>query len=162
MSIYRPAITLLLMFSLTACAGLRPAPPEVQLAGLEITDMSLSHANFMATLKLYNPNNFGIEIEGLQFTLFLNDIRIAKGLTAKAFSIPAEDNGVATLRLSSSFFSLFQLTNSLQDREELTFRISGEVHIGGTGLLGATIPIEREGTLPLSGSLNQLRSGIQQ
>ena len=60
------------------------------------------------------------------------------------------------MRLSSSFLDLFQLTRQLQGREEVTFRIDGQVKIGGFGLLGATIPIEREGSLPLSGSLKQL------
>ena len=86
----RTILTLLLALTLSACAGIRPAPPEVQLAGLEITDVSLSHANFLATLKLFNPNSVSMDIKGLQFTLFLNDTRVAKGLTAKSFSIPAE------------------------------------------------------------------------
>ncbi len=162
MSIYRLAIMIVLAISLTACAGVRPEPPSVQLAGLEITDVSLSHANFLATLNLFNPNSFGLNVDGLNFTLFLNDIRIAKGLTAKAFSIPAEENGEATLRLSSSFLNLFQLSRSIQDQDEIAFRIAGEIKIGGLGLLGATIPIEHEGTLPFSGSLNQLLPGIQQ
>ena len=161
MSLYRLAITILLLTSLTACAGIRPEPPEVQLSGLEITDVSLSHANFLATLSLFNPNSYGLDIEGLSFTLFLNDIRISKGLTAKAFSIPAEASGKASLRLSSSFLNLFQLSRSVQNQDEITFRIAGELKIGGLGLLGVTIPIEREGILPLSDSLNQLFPGSQ-
>jgi LEA14-like dessication related protein len=158
MSLIRKLILILLAISLAACAGMRPEPPEVQLSGLEITDVSLSHANFLATLKLYNP---GLDIEGIKFTLFLNDVRVARGQSAKAFSIPAEESGQAAVRLSSSFLDLFQLTRSLQNQQELSFRIAGEVKIGGIGLLGATIPIEREGTLPVSGSLNQLLPGNQ-
>jgi LEA14-like dessication related protein len=152
----RNIIITLLTISLAACAGLRPAPPEVQLTGLEITDVSLSHANFLATLQLFNPNNFELGIQGLKFTLFLNDVRVARGQTAKAFSIAAENSGQVAIRLSSSFLDLFQLTRSLQNQQEITFRIAGEVKIGGIGLLGTTIPIERDGTLPMPGSLNQL------
>ena len=36
----RTVILLLLATGLAACAGIRPAPPEVQLSGLEITDKS--------------------------------------------------------------------------------------------------------------------------
>lgn len=156
MTLIRPLLAILLAYSLTACAGLRPEPPDVQLSGLEITDLSLSHANFLATLKLYNPNAVGLDIEGIKFTLYLNNVRIARGQTAKAFLIPAEESGQAAVRLSSSFLDLFQLTSKLQGRDEISFRIDGQVKIGGFGLLGATIPIEREGSLPLSGSLKQL------
>ncbi|MDT8442788.1 MAG: LEA type 2 family protein [Desulfuromonadales bacterium] len=158
----RTILILLLALTLSACAGIRPAPPEVQLAGLEITDVSLSHANFLATLKLFNPNSVSMDIKGLQFTLFLNDTRVAKGLTAKSFSIPAEEYGEAAIRLSSSFLDLFQLTRSLQGQEAISFRIAGEVKVGGLGLISSSIPIEREGTLPLTGTLNQLRSNTLQ
>jgi LEA14-like dessication related protein len=162
MGIKRLAVITLIGGILTACAGMRPEPPQVQLAGLEITDVSLSHANFLATLALFNPNSAALDIEGIKFTLFLNDIRIARGVTAKSFSIPAEESSEAVIRLSSNFLDLLQLTRSLQNQDEITFHLAGEVKIGGVGLFGATIPIEREGTLPLSGSLNQLLPGPQQ
>jgi LEA14-like dessication related protein len=153
----RTFVMILLALTLSACTGLRPAPLEVQLAGLEITEMSLSHANFLATLRLFNPNDIALNIESIKFTLFLNEVRIAKGLTAKDFSIPAQESEEATIRLSTSFFDLFQLTRKLQNQDEITFRIAGEVKVGGFGLFGTTVPIEREGSLPLSNNLDQLR-----
>ena len=151
----KTAATLLLV-SLAACAGIRPEPPEVQLAGLEITDVSLSHANFLATLRLFNPNGVALDVRGLKFTLFLNEIRVATGQTAKAFTLGAEQSGEAALRLSSSFLDLLQLSRNMEGRDEITFRLAGEVRIGGYGLLGRTIPIDRQGSLPLAGSLNRL------
>ncbi len=157
MNFTRTLIAILLVSVLFACAALRPAPPEVQLTGLEITDLSLSHANFLARLQLYNPNGVSLDIKGLQFTLFLNDVRVADGQTAKALTIPAEQSGEASIRLSSSLFNLYQLTRKLQGQDQIAFRIDGEVKIGGLGILSTTIPIEREGVLPLAGTLNQLR-----
>jgi LEA14-like dessication related protein len=155
MNLTRTVILILLALGLTSCAGIRPAPPEVQLSGLEITDLSLSHANFLARLQLYNPNGVSLEIKSLQFTLFLNDVRIADGKSRKSFTIPAEEIGEATIRLSSSFFNLYRMTSKLQD--QIAFNIDGEVTVGGLGILSTTIPIEHEGVLPLAGTLNQLR-----
>ena len=45
------ATVILLTITLAACAGFRPVPPEIQLSTLEISDISLSHANFLATLR---------------------------------------------------------------------------------------------------------------
>jgi len=158
MSFTKALITILLATVLFACAALRPAPPEIQLTGLEITDLSLTHANFLARLQLYNPNGVSLDIKGLKFTLFLNDVRVADGQTAKSLTIPAEQRGEASIRLSSSLFNLYQLTRKLQGQDQIAFRINGEVTIGGLGILRTTIPIEREGVLPLAGTLNQLRS----
>jgi LEA14-like dessication related protein len=151
--------TVLLGLVLTGCAAVRPNPPEVQLAGLEISDLSLSHANFLATLNLYNPNSTALDIEGLEFALFLDDIRIARGVTAKPFTIPAEQTGAAALRLSSSFIDLFRLARQLKGLDEVPFRIAGEVKVGGPGFFWMTVPIVSEGTIPLAGSLGQIFAG---
>ena len=158
----KTVILILLAASLTACAGLRPAPPEVQLSGLEITDLSLSHANFLARLQLYNPNGVSLDIKSLKFTLSLNDVRVADGQSAKPLTIPAEEYGEATIRLSSSFFNLLQLTRKLQDQDQIAFDLAGEIKVGGLGFLSTTIPIEHEGVLPLDGTLNRLRPGASQ
>ncbi len=149
----------LLCLGLAACATVRPEPPEVQLASLEITELSLSHANFLANLKLFNPNSMALDIRGLSFTLFLSDIRIARGKTAKAFNIPSEEFGEAALHLSSSYLDLLKLSSGLQGKQQISFRIAGEVKVGGLGFMNITVPIDREGTLPLTGSLQQLAPG---
>lgn len=147
--------TLLLGIVLTGCAAMRPDPPEVQLAGLTVSDLSLSHANFLATLSIYNPNDSTLEIEGLDFTLALDKVQVAHGATAKAFSIPAEQTGEASLRLSTSLINLFRLGQKLKGREEVPFRIDGKVKIGGPGFLWMTVPIRSEGNLPLAGALDR-------
>ena len=151
-------LPLLLGLLLTGCAALRPEPPEVQLAGFTISDLSLSHANFLATLSVYNPNSTPLDIEGLEFALFLDDLRVAKGKSAKTFSIPAEQTGSTALRLSTSFIDLFRLSQKLRNLDKLPFRIAGEVQVGGPGFLWTTVPIESEGTIPLAGALDQLLS----
>jgi LEA14-like dessication related protein len=154
----RMLLILLLGLWLGGCATLRPEPPQVQLAGLQLSDLSLSHANFLATLNLYNPNSTTLNVEGLEFSLFLDKVRIADGKTAKAFSIPAEQSGTAELRLATSFLELIRLTQQLKDREQVPFRIAGAVRVGGPGWLGMTVPIDSEGVIPLSTILDKLPS----
>ena len=151
-------ITLLLGCLLSGCATIRPEPPDVQLAGLTISDLSLSHANFLATVSLYNPNSTALEVEGLEFALFLGNLRFAQGKTAKTFTVPAEQTGEAALRLSTSFLDLFRLSQKLKKLDEVPFRIAGEIRIGGPGFLWMTVPIASEGTIPLAGALDQLFS----
>ena len=152
----RLSVVLLVGLVLSACATIRPEPPQVQLAGLTISDLSLSHANFLATLNLYNPNRSALDVEGLEFALFLDESQVARGTTAKAFSIPAEQTGSAALRLSTSFLDLFRLSQRLQKLDEVPFRIAGEIRIGGPGFLWMTVPIDSRGTIPLTGFLDQM------
>lgn len=154
----RLLVTLLLGLMLGGCAAMRPEPPEVQLAGLTISDLSLSHANFLATLSLYNPNSTALDVEGLEFALFLDDVRIARGVTAKSFTLPAEQTGTAALRLSTSFIDLFRLSRKLKGIDEVPFRIDGKVRVGGPGFFWLTVPVESEGIIPLSGALGEIFS----
>lgn len=147
---------LLLALTLTGCATIRPNPPEVQLAGLTISDISLSHANFLATLNLYNPNDTTLDVKGFEFALFLDEMRVTRGASAKSFSVPAEQTGSTTLRLSASFFDLLRLSQRLKNLDEVPFRLAGEVKIGGPGFLWMTVPIDSKGTIPLVGTLDQL------
>lgn len=156
MSRHLRLLLLLPLLLLTGCAALRPDPPEVQLAGLTISDLSLSHANFLATLSVYNPNRAELEVEGLEFALFLDDIRFAAGKTAKVLLIPAEQSGQAALRLSTSFIDLFRISRRFNGRTEVPFRIAGEIRIGGPGFTWITVPIESAGTIPLGGALDEL------
>lgn len=158
----RSLVMIFAIVNFVACASLRPLPPEVQLTGLEITDMSLSHANVLANLRLFNPNRTDLDIHGMKFALYLNEVRVASGQSVRSFSIPTEAYGDAAVRLSSSLLDLLKLSIKLQGETEVAFRLSGEVQVGGLRFLGATIPIEREGTLPLTGALNQLLSSPTQ
>lgn len=155
---YRLLLIMLLGLLLSGCAMLRPEPPQVQLAGLQLSDISLSHANFLATLTLYNPNPTTLNVKGLEFSLFLDKVRVADGKTAKAFSLPAEQSGTTDLRLSTSFLELIRVTQQLKDLDRVPFRIAGEVHIGGPGLLSLTVPIDSEGSLPLAEILDKLQT----
>jgi LEA14-like dessication related protein len=161
MTKFRTMILICLFAGCAACAGIRPVPPEVQLSGLEITDLSLSHANFLARLLLYNPNGVSLDIKSLKFTLVLNGVRVADGQSAKPLTIPAEESGEVSIRLSSSYLNLLHLTRKLQDQEQIEFNIDGEVKVAGLGILTTTVPIEHQGTLPLAGTLNHLRSPRQ-
>lgn len=149
-------LTMLCGWLLSGCVALRPEPPEVQLVGLTVSELSLTHANFLATVSLYNPNSVALDVEGLQFELFLDDIRVARGVTAKAFTIAAEQTGSAALRLSTSFLDLFRLAHKLKGLDQVPFRLAGEVKVGGPGFLWITVPITSQGSIPLTGSFEQL------
>lgn len=149
-------LTMLVVWLLNGCVALRPEPPEVQLAGLTVSELSLTHANFLATVNLYNPNSAALDVEGLQFELFLDDIRVARGVTAKAFTIPAEQTRSTALRLSTSFLDLFRLAQKLQGLDQVPFRLAGEVKVGGPGFLWISVPIASQGSIPLTGSFEQL------
>jgi LEA14-like dessication related protein len=134
---------------LCSCATMRPEPPEVSLFGLQLENLTLSHAILSADLNLYNPNDFAITVERVRYALALKDIRIAHGQSSQSVRIEPLGSGNLAVRLSSSYLNLLRISRQTQGEEEIPFAIEGEITIGGFGVLSRTIPFKEEGIIPL-------------
>jgi LEA14-like dessication related protein len=134
---------------LCSCATLRPEPPEVSLFGLQLENLTLSHAIFSADLNLYNPNDFAITVEKVRYALALKGVRIAHGQSSRSVRIEPLGSGDLAVRLSSSYLNLLRISRQARDGEEIPFAIEGEITIGGFGVLSRTIPFKEEGIIPL-------------
>jgi len=143
------AATATLLLMLCCCAPLRPIPPEISLFGLQLENLTLSHAILSADLSLYNPNDSAITIKKVSYALSLQGIRVAHGQSARSVRIDAHDTGQMAVRISSSYLNLLRISQKAQGKEEIPFIIDGEISIGGFGLLSRDIPFQEEGIIPL-------------
>jgi LEA14-like dessication related protein len=134
----------------TACASIRPIPPEVSLLSLQLENLTLSHAIMSADLSLYNPNDFPLDIQRAVYALSLNDIQVAQGQATKKIHIAAHETGSLTLRLSSSYLNLLRIGRNSQQQQDIPFVIDGEVTLGGFGVLPRTVSFKEEGIIPLA------------
>jgi LEA14-like dessication related protein len=138
-------ITLLL----TACASIRPEPPEVSLLSLQLENLTLSHAIISADLSLYNPNDFPLDIQRAVYALTLENTQVARGQSTNKLRSAAHDTGSLTLRLSSSYLNLLRIGRNSQ-QQDIPFAIDGQVTLGGFGVLSRTVSFKEEGIIPLS------------
>lgn len=134
---------------LTACASLRPNPPEVNLLSLQLEKLTLSHAIMSVDLSLYNPNDFALDIQRAVYSMRLDDIQVAQGQATTGVHIPAHDTGNLTLRLSSSYLKLLRIGRNSQEKD-IPFAIDGQVTLGGFGVLSRTVSFKEEGIIPLA------------
>lgn len=147
----RPFSLLRPMLLITSClilsCAVRPASPEVQLLNLRVGDLTLSHANLLATLRIFNPNTVPLTVQGVDYTFFLNGIQVADGRALQPVQVGAGEYGETVLRLSAGYLSLFQLANALQPEEQLKYALEGSVKIGGFRILDRNFPFRREGLI---------------
>ncbi|MDO3379909.1 LEA type 2 family protein [Geoalkalibacter halelectricus] len=146
-SILRFVLPCLLVFLVSGCAGLRPEPPQVSLVALQVQELTLSHINMRADLRLFNPNRFALNIQEVDYALSLNGIRVSSGKSLAPSRVAAGDSADISLRISGSYLSLLQLIGSLQRQEDLHYLLDGVVRVGGTGLRGYTFPLREEGMI---------------
>jgi LEA14-like dessication related protein len=143
---------LLLGVLLTGCANLakKPDAPEVTLAGLRFVNADLFEQRFALQLRLLNPNDFPIEILGMNYKLLLNDRPFASGVSSKSMDIPAFGEGVMEVEVVTNITRIISqlkhlaMTGQGRGPEELDYRIEGGIKLSNWG---TKIPFEYEGKI---------------
>lgn len=138
---------LLCVLTLSGCATLPGTltPPEVSLADLRLIDVGLFEQRFGLSLRVLNPNEVDIPVEGLSFTLELNDTTFATGVSNESVTIPRLGEAVVDVQAVSTLTGLLhQLRRLSQGEQGITYRIHGTLSTGG--MLGG-VPFDRRGEI---------------
>lgn len=149
--LWRSVLVVLMLAGLSSCALKPVIAPEISLADLQISELSLTHANMLAGLKIFNPNSVGLTIEQVNYTLSLNGIAVSSGQSAKEVRIGAEEYATLDLRMSSAYWDLLRIFNQVQTGKNAKFLLDGKIKVGGFGILGKTFDFKKEGDIPLGG-----------
>jgi LEA14-like dessication related protein len=130
------------------CSTIAGKAPEVTLSGIDIVEIGLLEQRFGLRLRLLNPNDGEIAIEGLTYEVEVNDKPFARGVSDKSVRLPRFGEAVLEVSAVSNLGSLLRQLSELQKggREAVTYRISGRVHTGG---VGAGIPFDHRGEVRL-------------
>ena len=102
----RALLFLLTSTLLAACAMVSPQRPEVNLAGLQIREATLSHLNMVADLTVFNPNNVALTVRGVDYTLQLEGINVADGRSLEPVEIGAGESGKVQRIMGFAEFTL--------------------------------------------------------
>ncbi len=123
-------------------AGLQAKSPEVLLISVTPLDATIFEQRLKVDLRVRNPNNFDLEMTGLDFTLHFNEKRLARGLTNQSSTIPRLGDSVLSVETTTSTFDVVRQFLNFSENQDLTYRVSGVVHT-----LEAELPFENKGVL---------------
>jgi LEA14-like dessication related protein len=143
-------LTLLTPFILQGCASMAPPdPPEIQLTRIELLEPvpGSMEQRFAIGLRLINPNNRAVAVEGLDFELDLNDRRLARGVTSEAFELPRLGEAETTVVVTTSVWDILRQAVELSSRRgtQMDYRLRGRLHLG-RGFV-RSIPFDHRGTV---------------
>jgi LEA14-like dessication related protein len=149
--IVHPARWLLLValtLTVAACASVSSLEaPEVRVTGLTMLEAEPGsmEQRFLVSLRLTNPNNRAIVIDGLDFELDVNDRRLARGVTAERFELPRLGEADTSVVVTTSLFDVLRQVMTLGSKRDggLDYRLRGRLHLG-SGLV-RTIPFDHRG-----------------
>lgn len=138
---------------LTACAGLlkKPEPPQVQLAGVVLTQANLIEQSFILKLQLSNPNDFDLPIKGLLYKIDINDQEFVHGSNLTAITLPAKGSAILEADAKTNLQALARQLRSAKAEENARYRIRGEISTANISL-----PFEHRGETSLGALIRWL------
>lgn len=128
-----------------ACARLAVKPPSVTVAGIEIIEAGFLEQRFAFKLRVQNPNEMDIPLQGLSFAVEINGRPFARGVSDQVVTIPRLGEEVIDVTAASTITGLLRLVDEWRrgDTTSLSYRISGTL---STALPGG-IDFEESGVL---------------
>ena len=140
----------LALLAAAGCANLATLEaPEVEVTSLQLLEPAPGslEQRFEVGLRLVNPNNRALAVDGLDFELDLNDRRLARGVTNRAFELPRLGEAETSVIVTTSVFDVIRQALELGSRRAtaMDYRLRGRLHLG-SGFV-RTVPFDHRGTL---------------
>lgn len=132
---------------LVGCAGIPLGfeAPRVNLSDLHFVSGTLFEQRLALALRITNPNQRSIEIEGVRFTVDVNGRQFARGLSDTAFTLRPLGDTVVEVPVVTSLHEILAQIGRRHDPRGFEYRISGKLLLGGFG----SLPFVREGRVVL-------------
>lgn len=133
---------------LSGCAvfGQGYTKPDIQLANVEMLRSNLWEQSFRLRLRVDNPNDRKLPVRGMQYRVYLNDARLATGVTNQPFDVPAYGSEYFELDVRSNLWRhLADLVKLVERQQPVDYRIEGHI---STGMFWAPkLTLQEHGTL---------------
>jgi len=142
-------VVLFFVSAISSCSTINAVPPEVNLMRVDVQDVTLSHVNLLADLRVFNPNETALTVQGVDYTLHLEGIKVFSGKSNLSQTIAPQEYGHLTLRLSSAYWDIIQLFNKLPNTSDVAFAMQGSIRVGGSRLFAQRFSFDKQGTIPL-------------
>lgn len=150
----RLLLALSLAISLAGCAWVpgRVETPSIHIADIKLLNATLFEQQYVLSLRVQNPNDFDLPIEGLSYEIELNDKPFAKGASSRAVNVPRFGSALIEVEGISTITDLLRQYKQLTKGEPtgLRYRLRGKLTLqGGPG----RIPFDYQGEIGLPADL---------
>lgn len=152
-------LPLICVLGLAGCASIprNLETPQISFVGMRAVDASLFEQRLEVRLRVRNPNDIELPVNGLDVDVELADEPFAHGVSAREFTVPAQGEAefdmIVTANAAAALFKI--ASGDRQSREEIGYRLKGKLSTR-LGFL-RSIPFNETGTLPIGELLGKRR-----
>ena len=129
---------MILVFSFAGCTwmGTSMERPRINIANVTPTEIKLFEQLFDLELRIQNPNDSPLVINGLSFELDINDKPFASGLSDQNVTIGRFSSEIIHVQAITSLWSFLRQVAELQKTgmPRVSYRIRGAIYAGPSGI----------------------------
>jgi LEA14-like dessication related protein len=105
--------------------------PEVRLADIRMMESGgIFEQKVGVVLRIVNPNDFDISIDGARFRLDVNDQPFASGVSKDSITVPRLSDATLIGEASVGMLDVFRQVFAMSQREALSYRLTGTLFSG--------------------------------
>lgn len=152
--------TLSMPLLFTGCATLGPdvEEPTISVTDLRIQEVKPLEAIFVLELRIMNPNDFPLDIRGVNCDLKLDGNHFATGISDVQQQVSSFGTATIPVTVYASMFdmvtSVIQVLQEVDQQKAaakpLRYELAGKIRLGGRGTAN-TLPFQSAGELSLGG-----------
>ena len=150
----------LVALALAGCAALPTnlETPEVSFVGLRAVEATVFEQRLEVRMKVHNPNDIELPVNGLDVDIELADEPFAHGVSAREFVVPARGEAEFDMLVTANAATaLLKIAGADHNTDSIEYKVKGKLSTK-IGLL-RTIPFDESGKLPIADLLGKRRKG---
>ncbi|HEY9550343.1 MAG TPA: LEA type 2 family protein [Kiloniellaceae bacterium] len=132
---------------LAGCGAAAPLPPQVRVADLRLLESTVFEQRFEIDLRIGNPNDFALPLDGLIFELEVNGEAFARGFSDQRVTVPRLGERLISVAASTTLLDVVRQLQLLSERGDLSYRLRGLTYLNN--LQRRSVPYESEGSFRL-------------
>ncbi len=142
----------MIISSLAGCAGMgqRMESPRINIANVAPREVKFFEQVFDLDLRIQNPNDVPLAINGLAFELELNGKRFATGVSNESLVVDRLSSGVIRVEALTTLWGFIQQVAEYQRTKapRLAYRLTGKIYVGSPSV---KLPFDDSGeiTIPI-------------
>jgi LEA14-like dessication related protein len=139
-----------LLFGLGGCSSWSSAEfkdPEVRLLKVDVIRAKLLEQHFTLRFRIDNPNSFSLPVHGLEYVVYLDQVKLAEGEADTRFAIPAHGHKNFNVPVRTNLWRhLRKIVKALEKPDEpIPYRLQGSVKTGW--MFGRSVHMSRKGEI---------------
>jgi LEA14-like dessication related protein len=132
-------------------------PPEVSLSDLTFEEGSLFEQRVNLVLRVRNPNDFALPLDGYRFDLALNGLPFARGFGNDSVTVPRFGEELIRAKATVSTLDVLRQMIGLAEAKDFAYDLKGTAFV--RGVLRREAPFQQTGSLNLGGLMGQGAEG---